>query len=145
MTDDFIIEEAIRLVGEGVSVTFPVKGRSMLPFIIGCRESVILSKPELLKRGDVVLAWVEGDRYVVHRIIRIDADSITLMGDGNIRGTEHCTMADVKAVATHVVSERGRKRNLNNAWRRAGARIWYWLRPFRRYLLYIYRLLCSKN
>lgn len=145
MTDDFIIEEAIRLVGEGVSVTFPVKGRSMLPFIIGGRESVILSKPVELRRGDVVLAWVEGGRYVVHRIIKIDAERITLMGDGNVRGTERCTKADVKAIATHVVSERGRKRDLYNAWRRAGARVWYWLRPFRRYLLYIYRLLCLRN
>ena len=35
MTDYDIIEEAIRLVREGVNVTLPVKGRSMLPFIIG--------------------------------------------------------------------------------------------------------------
>ena len=42
MTDNEIINEAIRLVEEGVSVTLPVNGRSMLPFIIGGRESVIL-------------------------------------------------------------------------------------------------------
>ena len=30
-----IIEEAIRLVSEGVDVTLPVNGNSMLPFIIG--------------------------------------------------------------------------------------------------------------
>ena len=42
MTDDVIIKEAVRLVHDGVSVTFPVKGRSMLPFIFGGRESVIL-------------------------------------------------------------------------------------------------------
>ena len=35
MTDNEIIEEAIRLAREGVNVTLPVKGRSMLPFIIG--------------------------------------------------------------------------------------------------------------
>ena len=80
MTDNEIIEEAIRLVEEGVSVTLPVNGRSMLPFIIGGRESVILQQPPTqgeprqnaapLKVGDVVLAWVEGNRYVVHRIIR---------------------------------------------------------------------------
>ena len=80
MTDNEIINEAIRLVEEGVSVTLPVNGRSMLPFIIGGRESVILQQPPKqgetrqgapqLKLGDVVLAWVEGNRYVVHRIIR---------------------------------------------------------------------------
>lgn len=35
MNDKEIIEEAIRLAREGVRVTFPVKGQSMLPFIIG--------------------------------------------------------------------------------------------------------------
>ena len=140
MTDDYIIEEAIRLVSDGINVTFPVKGRSMLPFIIGGRESVILCKPEVLKRGDVVLARVDGSRFVVHRIIRINGDDVTLMGDGNLEGTEHCSLTDVKAFVTHVVNERGRRRSLYNVWRRVGARIWFWLRPFRRYLLFIYRM-----
>ena len=81
MTDELIIQEAVRLVQDGVSVTFPVKGRSMLPFIFGGRESVILQKPSSLQRGQVVLAQVGPDRYVVHRIIKIEPDRITLMGD----------------------------------------------------------------
>ena len=39
MKDNDIIEEAIRLVREGVNVTLPVIGLSMLPFIIGGNES----------------------------------------------------------------------------------------------------------
>ena len=42
MTDNQIIDEAVRLVRDGVSVTLPVDGRSMLPFIVGGRESVVL-------------------------------------------------------------------------------------------------------
>ena len=42
MTDNMIIGEAVRLVNEGASVTLPVKGWSLLPFIIGWKESVIL-------------------------------------------------------------------------------------------------------
>ena len=99
MTDDMIIGEAVRLVNEGASVTLPVKGWSMLPFIIGWKESVILQKPSQPERGDIVLAWVEGCRYVVHRIIRIDGDRVTLMGDGNVVGTEHCSVSDIKAFA----------------------------------------------
>ena len=143
MTDDFIIEEAIRLVAEGVSVTFPVKGRSMIPFITGGKESVILNKPEGIKRNHVVLAWVEGNRYVVHRIIKIEGDRVTLMGDGNVSGKEHCALTDVKALVTHVVSEDGRRRNLYNFWRMIGAGVWYWLRPIRRYLLVICRIICK--
>ena len=80
MTDGQVIEEAVRLVDDGVSVTLPVNGRSMLPFIIGGRDSVILQKPVNLHVGNVVLAWTDDSRWVVHRIIHIDGDRITLMG-----------------------------------------------------------------
>ena len=135
MTDNEIIEEAIRLVREGVSVTLPVNGNSMLPFIIGGKES---QGPGLIDVGDVVLAWVDGCRYVVHRIIRINGDRVTLMGDGNLAGTEHCRVDDVKARVTHVVDAKGRQHDLYHTWRRA-AKVWFWLRPIRRYLLAIYR------
>ena len=138
MTDNRNIEEAIRQAREGVRVTFPVKGQSMLPFIIGGKESVILRRPGVIDVGDVVLAWVDGNRYVIHRIIRIDGDRITLMGDGNVGVTEHCLLGDIKARVTHVVDD-NKERDLHNRWRMLAARMWYWLRPVRRYLLAIYR------
>ena len=141
ITDERILEEAIRLVREGVSVTLPVNGNSMLPFIIGGRESVILKRAGLVDVGDVVLAWVDGCRYVVHRIIRIDGNHITLMGDGNIVGTEHCTVGDIKAIVTHVVDANGKIHDINNKWRRRAAKVWFWIRPIRRYILAIYRRL----
>lgn len=144
MTDEQIIQEAVRLVQDGVSVTFPVKGRSMLPFITGGRESVILQKPGSLHRGQVVLAQVGPDRYVVHRIIKVELDRITLMGDGNIRGTESCTPSNVLAVATHVVDENGRRRPLDTRGQLLKARLWYGIRPLRRIILAILRRTCKK-
>ena len=141
MTDNEIIEEAIRLVREGVNVTLPVNGNSMLPFIIGGKESVILHSPGgIVDVGDVVLAWVDGNRYVVHRIIKLDYDRVTLMGDGNLT-TEHCVLGDIKARVTHVVDAKDKTHYLYNRWRMLGAKVWYWLRPIRRYLLAIYRRL----
>ena len=144
MTDEQIIQEAVRLVQDGVSVTFPVKGRSMLPFIIGGRESVILQKPGSLQRGQVVLAQVGPDRYVVHRIIKIEPDRITLMGDGNIRGTEICTPANVLAIATHVVDEKGKRRTLESKGQMFKARVWFRIRPLRRIILAVLRRTCKK-
>lgn len=151
MTDNELINEAIRLVEEGVSVTLPVNGRSMLPFIIGGKESVVLQQPPKqgetrqgapqMKLGDVVLAWVEGNRYVVHRIIRIDGDRVTLMGDGNLVGTEHCRLSDIKAIATHVVGSDEQPHDLYTSRRMLGVRLWWWLLPIRRYLLAIYKRL----
>lgn len=139
ISDEQILAEAVKLVADGVSVTFPVNGRSMLPFIVGGRESVILEKPTEVKVGDVVLAWVDGNRFVVHRVIRVNGDRLTLMGDGNLSGYEHCSVTDVKALATHVVNPKGRKRNLYTTFRRVGALIWRKLRFARRWLLLAYR------
>jgi hypothetical protein len=140
--DITILEEAIRLVGEGRKVIFPVNGASMLPFIIGGRERVELENPAELRVGDVVLAWVDGCRYVVHRIIVVAGNRLVLQGDGNTHGVERCSMDDVKAKVTHVVDMQGRRRWLYTPWRRFAARLWYYLKPIRRYLLAIYRLIC---
>ena len=145
MTDDVIIKEAVRLVQDGVSVTFPVKGRSMLPFIFGGRESVILQKPQDIHRGQVVLAEIAPDRYVVHRIIKVETDLITLMGDGNICGTESCPPDKVLAIATHVVDEKGNRRPLYSKARNAKAKLWYYIRPLRRYILAALRRLNKKK
>ena len=141
MNDRYIIEEAIRLVDEGISVTLPVNGYSMLPFIIGGKESVVLQKSDKLKVGDIVLAWVDNSRYVVHRIILFDGHNVILMGDGNLVGTERCTLQDVKAVATHVVGANEQMHYLYTPWRCRAARLWWYLRPIRRYLLAIYRII----
>ena len=89
----------------------------------------------------MVLAWVDGCRYVVHRIIRIKGDHVVLMGDGNIIGTEQCAVSDIKAWATHVVSADGKQHDLYSKWRLRAVKVWWWLRPIRRYILAIYRRL----
>lgn len=139
ISDNEIIQNAIALVNEGLRVTFPVKGYSMLPFIVGSKESVDLVKPEHLEVGHVVLAWVEGCRYVVHRIIRIEGEQVTLMGDGNIAVVEHCTLSDVAALAINVVTPQGKHHPLYAPWRIKASRLWWRLLPIRRWILAIYR------
>jgi hypothetical protein len=139
ISDNEIIQNAIALVNEGLRVTFPVKGYSMLPFIVGSKESVDLVKPEHLEVGHVVLAWVEGCRYVVHRIMRIEGEQVTLMGDGNIAGVEHCTLSDVAALAINVVTPQGKHHPLYAPWRIKASRLWWRLLPIRRWILAIYR------
>ena len=71
-------------------------------------------KPENLQVGHVVLAWVNGTHYVVHRIKEIQGTAITLTGDGNFGALEHCQLSDVRALATHVVDAKGQKHDLYN-------------------------------
>ena len=140
LANNIVIKDAIALVREGRRVVLPVKGFSMNPFIIGDRESVELVSPhQPLKVGDVVLAWVNGTHYVVHRIIGSDGDKVTLMGDGNIAGVEYCTTDEVAAVAEYVVAPNGKRRYLSASGRMRFARLWGRLLPVRRWILAIYR------
>lgn len=134
-----ILRDLIQLVNEGQRVVLPVKGNSMLPFIIGGRESVELVKPETVAVGDVVLAWINGCRFVVHRIIRINDDQVQLMGDGNITADEYCPLSDVKARAEYVIAPNGKRRYLYTPQRLRFSRFWSKLLPVRRWILAIYR------
>ena len=134
-----ILRDLIQLVNEGQRVVLPVKGNSMLPFIIGGRESVELVKPETVAVGDVVLAWINGNRFVVHRIISINGNQVQLMGDGNITADEYCPLSDVKARAEYVIAPNGKRRYLYTPQRLRFSRFWSKLLPVRRWILAFYR------
>lgn len=138
--DKEIITEAIRLVEEGVFVTFPVNGRSMLPFIIGGKDKVILEKaPQDLKAGDIVLAEIEPFHFVIHRIIKINNENIILMGDGNLAQKEHCTKKNIKAKISCIIKANGKKHFTESFFHRFLAKIWVSVLPFRKWLLAFYR------
>ena len=132
VANEVLLEDAAALMNEGREVTLKPLGCSMLPFIRGGRDSVRLKKLPDVAVGDMLLVRLEGPRYVLHRLIAIDGDRLTLMGDGNLAGTETCTKADV--LGTVVAIERGKRvvKPGNGLW-------WRRLKPFRRYILGIYR------
>ena len=134
-----LIGEVKKLLKTFPSVVLPVKGTSMLPFIIGSKESVELMRWEKdFQIGDIVLAWTK-DYYVIHRIIKINGNDYTLMGDGNIIGTESCKRSDIVAKAEYVVDKHGNKHYLYTPRRCQASRLWNKLKPVRRWILAIYR------
>ena len=133
-----LVAEIDRLVNDGMQVTFTPKGNSMLPFIRGERDTVMLKAPENIRKGDIVLAATSASTYVLHRVIDINGDQLILMGDGNLVGTEKCRMTDVIAVAVKINKGR-REIDCNSRSHQRRADIWRILKPVRRYLLAIYR------
>ena len=134
-----VIAGVIKALETVPRVVLPVRGTSMLPFIIGDVDSVELVKPGLIEVGDVVLAWINGSRYVIHRVIKIDGANLQLMGDGNLGGDERCKMSEVAAKAEYVISPNGRRAYLYSPWRVRASRLWWKIKPLRRYILAIYR------
>jgi len=145
VTDQQIISDAVSLVNEGMAVTMLVKGRSMLPFILGGLESVVLTRPGEIREGDVVLAHIDGQRYVLHRVMSVSPERVVLMGDGNIRGQEVCRPQDVLARADEVVGEDGRHRRLDTPAQRRRAKLWRRLLPVRRWILAVYKRTIIRN
>ena len=127
-----------KLIEEGQEVIFKPKGVSMLPFIRGGRDSVLLRKADGLKAGDIALAEISEGRYVLHRIETIEDEMIVLMGDGNLVGRERCRKGDVMAVAVKIIKE-NKEIDCQSPRHMRMAEIWKRLLPVRRYLLAIYR------
>lgn len=136
--NNVLLPEVRRMIEEGRSVTLKVKGNSMLPFITGDRDSVVLQSPGMLHCGDIVLAEVLPGRFVIHRIIRIAGDSFTLMGDGNILGTETCGREQIAGKVV-ILIRNGRQVSCDCRSERLAVDVWKVLKPLRRYLLAIYR------
>lgn len=133
LPNEVLLEEAGKLLDEGRDVTFTPLGSSMLPFIHGGKDSVTLRKMPSAQVGDIVLVRLPG-RYVLHRIIAREGEKVTLMGDGNLVGTENCRLPDIMGTVTAI--QKG-KRSVTPG----KGRFWRVLKPFRRYILAIYRRL----
>ncbi len=136
MPNEVLLGAVEQMLDEGREVVITPKGNSMLPFIRGDRDSVRLQKKDSLEIGDIVLVNL-GNRYILHRIIAIDGDNVTLMGDGNVKGTEACRRESVCGTVTGIQRD-GKMRNPGKG------RLWGRLLPVRRYLLAIRRRLPGK-
>lgn len=121
------------LLREGGQVSVRVQGQSMLPFFRSGGK--ILLRPVLprdLIPGHVVLGETDAGRFVVHRILRVERDRIVLLGDGNVIGEETIARERIYGIVDcsrlHLLL----------------ARIWLWMRPVRKYPLWIMRRVCRK-
>jgi len=134
LSNDIIFKAAKVMVDEGRDVEFKPKGTSMLPFIKGEVDSVVLRKNGHMDPGDIVLANISG-RYIMHRVIKREGENLTLMGDGNIKGTEECLTSDVIGTVVEIIKPSGRRLKPTKG------KVWRFLRPCRRVLLAVYRRL----
>lgn len=73
------------LLAEGQEVSMVVTGNSMCPFLKHGRDKICMKKPDRkLRKGDMVFYRRENGQYVMHRILRCEDQSYTMLGDGQI-------------------------------------------------------------
>lgn len=143
LPNEVLLGLARDMIRKGHTVTIHVKGYSMRPFLEHQRDKVLLEAACELHVGDAVLAEITPGHYVLHRIINRNGDHLILQGDGNIRGVEHCTTADVAGVVTQYIRP---NRTIPATDRRLcrHIRLWRRVRPVRRYLLFIYKAIAVR-
>lgn len=138
IANDILIPELARLLAEGKEVRFTPSGVSMRPFIEGDRDSVVLTALKTPpRRGDILLAQTQTlcgkTTYVLHRLIRIEGDTYVFQGDGNLAGEERCVLGDIIGRVARIETPKGHRKLLTRG------RVWFALRPVRKWLLKIYR------
>ena len=137
-----MMEEVRKLISEGLTVELTAKGYSMNPFIMHLRDTIVLGpwKDEEIRKGTVVLAKDIKGQYIVHRVIRRDGDTITLMGDGNTGLRETARMEDIIGRLHHIKRKGRTYRTEGLTWRLYS---WFWmlLTPLRRWPLGLWRRL----
>lgn len=150
ISNEDLFGEVTSLLREGRTVTIPVKGSSMAPFIIEGKDVVVLEgietcSPEGQERrrakiGDIVLFKAEG-KYYLHRILRIENDVAEIQGDGILRSKELCATDGIFGRVTTIIKNGEKQIDVNSLPYRLKIRLWLSLHPCRRILLGIWRRL----
>lgn len=140
------MEEIRALISEGKTVSLTVKGNSMNPFIVNLRDQITIGpwKDEDIREGCVALVKDIRDNYLIHRIIRRDKDTVTLIGDGNVGLYETAKMENIIGILYSITRKGKVWRTDSKVWKLYS---WFWmlLLPLRRWPLGLWRRIFLKS
>ena len=137
-----LMEEIRTLISEGRTVSLTVKGNSMNPFMVHMRDQITLGpwKDEDIRKGTVALVKDNRGNYLIHRIIKRDEKTVTLLGDGNIGMTEIADFDNIIGIM-YGITRKGHAYSSDSIIWRAYSWLWDILTPLRRWPLGLWRRL----
>ena len=92
------------LLQNGENVKIPIRGKSMLPFLKETDKIVLFpAYAEGFSLGDILLAREESGRVILHRLVKINKETLILAGDGNLVQHEIINSNQVIGVARWVI------------------------------------------
>lgn len=100
-------EELFGELKNGEELYLRVQGNSMSPFLKDGRDTVVLTKPVKLKKG-AVLVYRRGRMYIMHRVISVDGDVFTALGD-NLSAPEKNIPADSAVAMVKAAVRKGKR------------------------------------
>ena len=137
-----VLDNIESLVEIGQSFELRVTGYSMLP-LLGRGGDIIVVRRTTVEEdicGRIAMFRERDGHIVVHRVRGVDGYTVTLMGDGNLRGMEQCPRDRVIGVVEYVRRRGGRVVSCTSWWWRLRERMWlHTPRLVRRYTLALMR------
>lgn len=125
-----IIRESL---SQGKSVRFSPRGVSMLPMLRQGLDSVELSPlPERLKKYDLPLYQRRNGQYVLHRVVGVDGDTYTCIGDNQFELEHSVAHEQMIAVVTAFFREQ-KAHSVNEFGYKTYCRVWHNSRGVRRF------------
>lgn len=124
LSNEIFFAEVERLLAADEQVSILVKGLSMTPLLRNGRDKAILRQAtdSDIRVGEVLLFRYRGT-HVLHRVVKIEGETITFAGDGNYKIREQATRNDV--VGVMIATERASGRRIECTSRR-----WRWQSAF---------------
>ena len=145
--DKSIMMEEIRtLISKGHTVSLTVKGNSMNPFIVHLRDQMTLGpwKDEDIRKGCVALVKDIRGNYLIHRIIKRDEKTVTLIGDGNVGLYETAKTDDIIGIM-YSITRKGKVWSTDSKVWKLYSWIWMFILPLRRWPLGLCRRIFLKS
>lgn len=137
ITDYAFVAELLRTGG---TARIKVLGNSMRPYLIHERDYVLLQRQDTVQVGDIVFAEVQPHHYILHRVVKIAGELLTLRGDGN-RTIEQCKLSNVCGTVIGFYRKgRTELEELNTLRYSLYTSFWMHTLPLRRYMLYAHNL-----
>ncbi len=133
-----MMEPLLALLNETDCVPLVISGSSMSPFLAHSRDTVYLSRADRpLKRGDMILYQRDGGGYVLHRILSVEKDSFTLLGDAQTLPEPGIRPEQVRAYVK-AVCRKGKLLQKGSFWWEFFEKVWIRMVPVRPVIIKIY-------
>ena len=139
-TEDYV-EILKDLVQDDHTVTVPVAGNSMSPFLISGRDIVLFQKPDRsLRRGDIVFYQRDSGEYVLHRICRTDGNRYYIIGYAQISVEGPVREDQIFGLVTRI-RRKGKWIDSSDFWWQFFEKVWIRMIPLRPVVRKVYGIL----
>ncbi len=123
-----------KLLSEGAELLFAPKGYSMMPTINNSGDSVILIKPDNIKKYDIALYERDGGQLVMHRAVGVDGNSFNMCGDNQWVVEKGIEKGQIIAIVSKI-NRKGRVIECDGFIYGLYSRLWVFAMPLRHILI----------